>query len=201
MKLKTISLILLLGLLLSACTSQTPTSTQIPEGVYTVVAQTLTALYTPVTATATPLPATETPTPTPTLDITPSLSTGLTPTSPASAATTSGQQCYDAVFANDVTVPDGTIMSPGQIFTKTWAIKNTGSCDWDEIFALKFYSGDKMDGHRTVVSNVVKAGKTTSFSITMSAPTTPGTYIGYWRMVNNANINFGERVSVKIIVQ
>lgn len=30
----------------------------------------------------------------------------------------------------DITIPDGTLMSPGQTFTKVWRIRNAGTVDW-----------------------------------------------------------------------
>lgn len=33
-------------------------------------------------------------------------------------------------FIQDVTVPDGTVMLPGQSFVKTWRIRNSGSVAW-----------------------------------------------------------------------
>lgn len=182
-------------LFLTSCSSTTPTVTEIPGEVYTVVAQTLTAMYTPATSTPTPEPATSTPMPTQTN--TPTLATTPTPVTP----TVPGKPCLSAKFVNDVTIPDGKIMSPGEIFTKTWAINNNGSCNWSEDFQLKFYDGNKLDGHMTKVEGKILAGDTTTFSIRMVAPMTPGTYTGYWSMIDDKMMYFGEMVSVKIIVQ
>lgn len=201
MKIKLLGLFLVFALLLSACSQTTPTSTEIPGYVYTVVAQTLTALYTPVTDTPTPVPPTDTPMPT----ATPVMTLGTpTPTQAATKAASGNSgsgTCDNAKFANDVTIPDNTVMSPGQTFTKIWAIKNTGTCDWDKTYALKFYSGDKMDGHQTAVGTIVVAGDTTTISIPMVAPTTPGKYTGTWSMINNSLFYFGQFVEVTIVVK
>jgi hypothetical protein len=195
MKIKLLGLFLVSAVLLSACSQATPTSTEIPGQVYTVVAQTLTALYTPVTDTPTPLPATETPMPTAT-----SIMTQQTPTK-ATVKTPSSGTCDNAVLANDVTIPDNTVLQRGQKFTKIWAIKNTGSCNWSTDYALKFYSGDKMDGHQTAITKIVYAGNTTTISIQMVAPNNPGTYTGTWSMINDKLSYFGKFVWVKIIVK
>ncbi|MFE3259446.1 NBR1-Ig-like domain-containing protein [Nocardia sp. NPDC059091] len=34
----------------------------------------------------------------------------------------------------DVTIPDGTLMSPGQTFTKVWRIQNAGTVNWNERY-------------------------------------------------------------------
>lgn len=36
--------------------------------------------------------------------------------------------CDQMSFVADVTVPDYSIMTPGQSFTKTWRVKNVGNC-------------------------------------------------------------------------
>ncbi|MGZ9167068.1 MAG: NBR1-Ig-like domain-containing protein, partial [Anaerolineales bacterium] len=62
----------------------------------------------------------------------------------APVATTSlGDSCNNNVYESDVTVPDGTIMKPGVDFVKQWAIRNTGTCTWDEGYALVFIGGDQ----------------------------------------------------------
>ena len=59
---------------------------------------------------------------------------------PAQALST----CDSAQFVADVTVPDGTLFVPGAAFTKTWRLKNIGSCTWSTAYAIVFYSGTKM---------------------------------------------------------
>ena len=50
---------------------------------------------------------------------------------PSSAAHSGYPVSDDAsTFVDDVTVPDGTIMRPGQEFIKTWRIRNSGSVPW-----------------------------------------------------------------------
>ncbi len=46
----------------------------------------------------------------------------------SSAGTTQG--CDNATYVSDVTIPDRTIMTPGQPFVKTWAVTNSGACAW-----------------------------------------------------------------------
>jgi hypothetical protein len=40
----------------------------------------------------------------------------------------------DSEFIDDVTIPDGTLVTPGHTFTKTWRIKNDGTCTWTGEF-------------------------------------------------------------------
>ena len=194
MKMKHITLFLVLVLILTACAKQTPDTNQnqIPAEIFTEAIQTMTAQYTPMTSTPTVTPTLETATFTPE-------PTTLTTAGPL-VPTATTKPCDNSVFANDVTIPDNTVISAGNTFTKTWAIKNTGTCSWSSTYKLKFTSGNKMSGHMQAVDTTIAPNATTTISITMTAPSTPGTYVGYWRMINDASLPFGQLVSVKIVV-
>lgn len=62
----------------------------------------------------------------------------LTPTieEPASADTATptkqAEACTpDSEYVADITIPDGTLVKPGDSFTKTWRIRNDGTCTWN----------------------------------------------------------------------
>jgi hypothetical protein len=133
-------------------------------------------------ATATPM-ATSTPMPTATVE-----------------ATEESEPCLYA-YAVDVTVPDGTVMSPGQTFTKTWKFTNAGYCDWNTDYRLSFKSGDQMGAPDYVkVSTETDFGETIKISVDMKAPSSDGTYKGYWQLETNKGVKFGE-VWVQIKVE
>ncbi len=101
------------------------------------------------------------------------------------APTGSGGCTYKVTFIGDITVPDGTVMKPGQSFTKTWRVRNDGTCVWGptghDLHAIAFTSGDQMSAPKQVsLPGVVDPGQTADVSVSMVAPTTPGNYIGYW---------------------
>ena len=39
-----------------------------------------------------------------------------------------GKKCFQFDFLGDVNYPPGTIVKPGTKFSKTWTVKNTGTC-------------------------------------------------------------------------
>lgn len=95
--------------------------------------------------------------------------------------------CDRVQFVSDVTVPDGTLMAPGQRFTKTWSLKNVGSCPWTTAYQLVYFSGDPMGGPASLLfSQNVAVGQTFRFSVDLTAPSAAGSYRGYW-MFKNAN--------------
>jgi hypothetical protein len=100
--------------------------------------------------------------------------------------------CDWAQFVADVTVPDGTTYAPGSTFTKTWRLKNIGTCTWTTGYSLVFASGERMGGPTSVnLPNNVAPGQTVDVSIGLTAPNAPGHYIGYWKFKNAAGVLFG----------
>ena len=113
--------------------------------------------------------------------------------------TAEGGCSLNASFVEDVTVPDGTEMAPGESFAKTWRIRNSGSCEWRD-FQLVFVGGDQMSGEATVDVPALAAGSTIDVSVNLVAPDAPGTYRGNWRMQTDEGTLFGSRFYVEIVV-
>ena len=113
------------------------------------------------------------------------------------AATTS---CYGLTFVSDVTIPDNTQMDPGKSFTKTWQVKNSGSCAWDAGFKFQNTGGEAMGGAAFTLPSSVPAGQTYEISVPMEAPDKTGTLRGNWRMSTANGQFFGDEVFVVIVV-
>jgi len=124
------------------------------------------------------------------------------PTPPPSISTPAPPQipCDSMTFVADLTVPDGTKMNPGQSFTKTWRIKNTGSCTWNSSYKFVFVQGTAMGGQPQSINGNMSPSQTYDMSVPMTAPTQPGTYAGWWQLVNPQNVALGTRVWVEIVV-
>ncbi len=100
--------------------------------------------------------------------------------------------CNRAKFIQDVTVPDYTYMAPGSAFTKTWRVRNDGTCTWTPEYDLVFVSGSAMDGVAvTPLTGNVAPGQTVDLSVNMKAPTAAGDYTGYWMLRNQYDARFG----------
>ena len=192
---KILILLVCLTLTLSACSnSKKEEEAQATiNAMYTSVAQTLTVL----TQESTPVP-TETPQATATLVSTATKTQAIVKTPTRVVATES--LCDNSVWAADVTIPDNTVMTPGQAFTKTWSIKNTGTCDWTTSYKLVFVSGNAMSGASTALTAAVESGHADNVSVAMVAPLAKGTYTGFWIMQNAAGKTFGSSVYVTIVV-
>lgn len=115
---------------------------------------------------------------------------------PAATLTTRPVQalsrCDWAQFVADVTIPDGTKLSAGQNFTKTWRIRNIGTCTWTTSYTLVFSSGSQMGGASpSSLPNTVAPGQTVDVTLSLTAPGTPGNYRGYWLFKNSSGTSFG----------
>ena len=86
-----------------------------------------------------------------------------------------------ATFVSDVTIPDGTVVEPGEGFTKTWRVKNSGSVPWNE-YKLKFSSGDQMGAPDTVVVPLAAPGAVVDIDVPMITPTEAGRHEGIWHI-------------------
>jgi hypothetical protein len=108
--------------------------------------------------------------------------------------------CNGLSYVNDVTIPDNTPMTPGKSFTKTWKLKNSGTCAWDAGFKFVFANGDAMGGETYVLPQSVSANSQVDISIAMTTPNKTGSIKGSWRMSNAAGQSFGDEVYVVILV-
>ena len=197
-----IMLTLLATLVLSACggSDAEATPTLSVEQIQTLAVETYQAQLTETALalpTSTPLP-TDTPIPVVTF-ASPEGSTSPFPTN--TVASGSQAACYGLRFADDVTIDDGTQMTPGQSFTKTWLVSNTGTCAWEQGFVFNVVSGDAMGGVAVTLNQTVEPGRQFEFSVPMVAPTNKsGTLKGFWQL-SDANGNFfGDQVYVEIEV-
>ncbi len=153
-----------------------------------------------------PTPTTEAP-PTPTLPQAGEEETGPTPSLPPAATDTPvpdvagpGGCTLNAAYVADVTVPDGTEFPPGAAFTKTWRVRNSGSCAWEIGTQLVFASGEPMGGPAAVNVPSVAPGSNTDISVDMVAPATPGAYKSNWQLQSPDGTRFGSMIYVQIVV-
>ena len=199
-------LLLTMGaLLLSACgataATEVPTTTPVnPDAIRTEAVATFA-----FDLTATKLAApTDTPSPSPTPQVT--LSTAVTSTAGIGFGSTQpvagggATSCYGMSFVRDVTIPDNTPVTPGQTFTKTWEVRNTGSCAWDAGFKFAFTGGEQMGGTAYTLPSSVAAGALTQVSVPMTAPNKTGTLRGNWRMSTASGQFFGDELYVQVVI-
>ncbi|MFH1183628.1 MAG: NBR1-Ig-like domain-containing protein [Chloroflexota bacterium] len=104
---------------------------------------------------------------------------------------TAGAGCDRAQYISDVTIPDGTTFSPNASFSKTWRLKNVGTCTWTTGYSVVFASGDRMGGVDTLIPQTVVPGQTVDVGVNLTAPSLGGSYRGYWQLKNASGALFG----------
>lgn len=222
---KVMTLFIATTLLVSACVKTDETATPTPisiEAISTSVAATVFAGQTG-TAAAQPtltLTPTFTITPTGTITSTPTATRAVyapiqpiiyytvTPTitgtpftaTPTITGTFGAVGCNNSAFVQDVSIPNNTKLDPGQSFTKTWRIKNTGTCAWTYDYKFTYIGGELFNSDTRKIRTTVGVGGTLDLSLTMVAPTSPGTYSSYWRMANTSGQLFGSSFSITIVI-
>jgi hypothetical protein len=190
----TTSLVSIVAFFLSACNlgvKAPPDASSTLNPLYTAAAQTVDAManqdtYTPGSGNSTlaPLPG-DFPTATPTSTLSFSTSTPRQSSAPV-------KRCDAAAFVKDVTIPDGSIITPGSTFAKTWRIKNAGTCSWTSSYALVFISGDGMSAPAYVnITGYVSPGDTIDVTVNLVAPSQKGHYRGNWKLRNASGVLFG----------
>lgn len=89
----------------------------------------------------------------------------------------------DLVFVDDITIPDNTPITAGQTFTKIWRIRNSGTCIWDGSYRWVFVNGEQFQSPEAIpFPTIVNPGQEFDIGLDLIAPTTAGTYQGWWQL-------------------
>ena len=203
-------MLLALTIALSACGNAATTmssTNQIVSDIYTASVLTLDAQVQMPTSTPTP-------TPVPTLAPPTAAPTLVLPTNTPIKNHPSGlwqnsnepirvdhSLCDNSAYIDDVTIPDGTVLAPGETFVKAWMLENTGFCIWKDSYVLTFFEGNSMSGQDTEIGKTVASGSQAKISISLTAPDAEGTYTGYWIMADRYGYPFGTPFFVQIVVK
>lgn len=105
-----------------------------------------------------------------------------------------------AQFLGDVTIPNGTVVQPGQSFTKTWQVQNTGSCIWINSYSILNLSGGALGAASPSPIPYTAPGQSVNLSLNMVAPSQPGYYRSIWQLRATNGALFGPQLGVQINV-
>lgn len=135
-------------------------------------------------------------------DFQPTFSLPVTPTPNTDLVTTQAADCTNQLtfLPPDVTIPDGTEIAPGAVIDKRWKIKNTGTCNWDETYALQLTGGEAMGAASTQALVPVRNGIEAEIQIVFTAPLEPGTYRSEWKALAPNGQPFGDLLYMEIVV-
>lgn len=101
--------------------------------------------------------------------------------------------CTDqAAFVADVTIPDNTVIQAGTKFTKTWRLRNVGTCTWSQRYILQIYGKSSgIEADWVALHESVEPQQTVDISTELPAPLFEG--IARWEGVlkNEFGDSFG----------
>jgi hypothetical protein len=180
----------------------TATQIALETGFVQVVTQTAVAQITdtPEPEIVTATPTLEQPTSEPTATVIPPDPTATATLQPPTATpivftlapTATPIPCNQAQFVSDVSVPDGSTFSPYANFTKTWRLRNVGTCTWSTEYDVVFYDGSQLSGPVAVdMPGNVAPGQTIDVSVNLTAPGSNGSYRGNWKLRDASGVLFG----------
>jgi hypothetical protein len=123
------------------------------------------------------------------------------PVSPATPLATSETNCSNLLaYINDLTIPDGSMFSPGESIDKRWLVENQGTCNWNFRYSLRLSGGEPM-GSMTEQSLVPAiAGSQSVIRILFTAPDKPGKYRSAWQAYTPDAKPFGDPIFIEIEV-
>jgi hypothetical protein len=109
------------------------------------------------------------------------------------ATNTPAGTCNLAAFEGDINYTDDTVVPAGQNFDKKWRLRNNGTCTWTSGYKVVFVSGDAMGGAGSVqlTNGTVQPGASVNVSVNLTAPASPGTYRGNYKLQSSDGANFG----------
>lgn len=189
------STLCLMAIILSAC--NIPTATQVTQvsrddPVKTAAAQTVAALTTQIAGTDIANRAL-TPSPQPTNTSFPTDTPQPTNTPLPTSTNTPTGVCDQAGFVTE-TVADNSDFAPNKVFTKTWTVKNTGTCTWNSSYAVVFTSGNNAMGApaaKQLTTGTVAPGQTVVISMDLTTPSLVGNYKAEFKLRNANGVIFG----------
>jgi hypothetical protein len=103
-------------------------------------------------------------------------------------------------FIRDITIPDGTEVSPGQTVTKRWLVENSGSCDWQSAYQLLLISGLKLGASETQHLYPARRSTRAVLEIVFTAPDSPGRYNTWWQAADPSGNRFGDPFYMDLVV-
>jgi hypothetical protein len=143
----------------------------------------------PTSAASIQQPAFLQPSPSPFLESTP-------PPIPSATPACSNQLTY----LQDLTIPDGATVKPGEILDKRWRVQNSGTCNWNESYRLRLISGPDLGAPGEQALYPARSGTELTLRILFLAPAEAGSYRSAWQAYSPEGELFGDPIYIEFIV-
>lgn len=185
--------LLLIGVLLFSCSTNKTEQIQDVDAIRTEAVSTYASLLTETLIAV--------PTASPTRTASPTATAGTVTATTTAETPIPVNTCYDLIWLEDSTIPDGTRMKPNEVFTKTWFVQNNGGCAWAPGFTFQHAGGDLMRGETFTFIEPIPVGAKREISIELVVPSGQNGLIqSSWRMAEENGNFFGDTLTVNILV-
>lgn len=117
-------------------------------------------------------------------------------------AAPAAQACTnDAEIVEASSDPPELALAPGQSFSVSWRIRNTGDCRWTTGYSVNLADGSHMGGeYYTSLSRRISPNATYLLTLDLLAPTIPGNYHTEWELMDADYAPFGPRLALDVEV-
>lgn len=103
-------------------------------------------------------------------------------------------------FLDDLTIPDGTIVEPGESLDKRWLLQNSGSCNWNADYEVRLIAGAAMEAQTPRRLYPAVSGAEFVLQMTFIAPQEPSIYRSAWQAFDTQGNPFGDPFYIEIVV-
>lgn len=115
--------------------------------------------------------------------------------------TTTPSCSNNLLFIEDLTIPDGTLVTPGASIEKQWKVENNGTCNWDERYRVKLIAGVEMGAKVDQALYPARSGTQSTIRIVFTAPDEIGNYRSAWQAFSPEDLPFGDPFFIEIVVE
>src|SRR5262249_33231672 len=98
------------------------------------------------------------------------------------------------------TIPDGTTITYGSTIDKQWQVQNSGTCNWDPRYRLRYIGGAVLGAPEELALYPAKSGTQATIQIAFTAPFSGGDYESAWQAFDPEAPAFGDPFYLRIPV-
>lgn len=98
----------------------------------------------------------------------------------------------DLSFVSDLTIPDNSLFPPSASIEKVWLVENSGSCNWDQRYRVRFIDGDLMSAPTEIALFPARSGTDAEIKIIFTTPPLGGVYQTFWQAYTPEGEPFGQ---------
>jgi hypothetical protein len=103
-------------------------------------------------------------------------------------------------YLEDLTIPDGSQVRPGEVLDKRWLVQNNGTCNWNESYRLKLISDPVENVPAEQALYPARSGSQAIIQITFTAPAEEGILRSAWQAYSPEGEAFGDPIYIEVLV-